>query len=261
MAKKDALEFENRTVCYIDLLGFSEYVLKRSGDSEKISGLAELLRDVNEKVSDYQGAGLTFQTLSDSIFISTPDCKVQSVQILIACCQDIFIQFLHHGFLARGGISSGNCYVSNSIVIGEPVVKAVKLEQTVAEYPRIVLGKNTVDILNSSPDDFFRQHVVQAEDGPFFIDPFSPLIDVLKQAHQSWKSSKGEKRNQLLVDRSENIETLNAISELLSQKLYDTQENRRVFSFYFWIYNYFRKRMLHIAPMIGDELHVPLYEI
>jgi hypothetical protein len=83
----------------------------------------------------------------------------------------------------------------------------------------------------------------------------------MEQAHQSWKSSNGEKKNRLLIDRSQNISTLNNISKLLSQKLYDTQENRRVFSFYFWIYSYFRKRILHIAPMIGDELHVPTYQI
>ena len=254
--------FTERTICYMDLLGFSDAVVLKSKDGSKINELALLLRDAEKLVGTYEGAELTFQSLSDSIFISTTNESIDNIRSLITCCQDIFTFFLTRGFLARGGVASGWCLVSSSIVLGEPVVRAVKLEQQVAEFPRIVVGKSTIDLLRSEDSgNFIAENIVRGVDGPFWIDPFVPMFDFIRQTDLSWKNCEEVDRAKLQAERLKLIEEANLIARFISENLYSMQENKRVFSFHYWMYVKYRESANKLLSSVGSDLVVPDFSV
>lgn len=257
-SQNGTIGFVDRTVCYMDLLGFSDAVILKSKDRSKINELADLLIKTEEIVKGYEGADLTFQSLSDSIFISTKNDSVENVHTLITCCQDLFIFFIKMGFLARGGMASGPCLISHSIVLGEPVVRAVKLEEQVAEFPRIVVGRSTIDLLRKNGlDSFVERHVVRGTDGPYWIDPFAAHFDLLLQADESWKTCSEEDKQSTFDLRRALIDDANTISEFISENLYSMQENKRVFSFHYWIYSRYKETVGSVRASIGSDLVVP----
>ena len=248
--------FVDRTVCYIDLLGFSNAVILKSKSGVEIQELAALLLEVEELVVGYQNASLTFQTLSDSIFISAKNDSIHNITTLIHCCQDLYRFFLIRGFLVRGGVSSGQCMLSQRIVLGEPVVRAVKLESQVAEFPRIVLGRRTVDVLHGGGvSDFVKKNVVRSDDGPYWIDPFVNFLDLLVQSDTAWKQ--GSKSQRVSQRRSDFIKQANSISDFLMSNMYELQEDRKSFSYYYWLFKEYRKRLQEVQSHVGSDLKVP----
>ena len=220
------------------------------------------MREAEQLVRTYDGAELTFQSLSDSIFISTTNDSMDNIHSLITCCQDIFTFFLVKGFLARGGIASGLCLVSNSIVLGEPVVRAVKLEQQVAEFPRIVVGKSTVDLLKKGgSSEFVLKNIVRSADGPFWVDPFVLMFDFIRQADSRWKTCEDAERGLLFEQRSKLIDEANLISRFISDNLYSMQENKRVFSFHYWMYSKYKESVSELLSSVGSDLLVPEFSV
>lgn len=250
--------FEERSVCYIDLLGFSGAVLSRSKSSGQINELADLLMDAEKLVKKYEESELTFQSLSDSIFISTKNSSINNLHNLINCCQDLFVFFALRGFLARGGIASGPCLISNSIVLGEPVVRAVKLEEQVADFPRVVLSRNTMDILIAGgSESFIEEHIVRGDDGPFWIDPFVLLFQLADKTDAAWKEATGSRKERLFSSRERRISQVNSITDFISENLYTLQENRRSYSFYKWIFDYYREKLQILAAKVGSDIRNP----
>lgn len=250
--------FHERTVCYIDLLGFSSAVLGSGRGNEEI---ANVLIEAEELVQTYNSAELTFQSLSNSIFISTINSDIKNALNLVSCSQELFTFFLTKGFLPRGAIDTGNCLVSNSIILGEPVVRAVKLEENVSNYPRIILSKRSVELLlDAGQGAFIDENVIQGEDGPFWINPFVQLIDFTLQADSAWKSSDLD-REEAFNQRGKFLEEINSISEFISSSLFESQENRRVFEFYFWLYHFFNKSFKGLANDIGNDVKLPRFNI
>lgn len=254
--------FEERAICYIDLLGFSNAVLSGAKNQERIDQLARLLLEAEILVKGYEEAELTFQSLSDSIFISTTSDSAENVKNLVTCCQDLFTFFLEKGFLARGGIASGPCMISNSIVLGEPVVRAVKLEEQVADYPRIVISKRTLDILKrAESSDFVETNLIRGEDGPYWINPFVPLFDFALQSDELCKQKKQSATDADFEYRRRFIDEINQITEFISESLYSLQESRRAFSFYFWIFKFYRSRLTVVSEKIGSDIHLPEFNV
>ncbi len=255
-------EIEDRTVCYIDLMGFSAAVSARSKEPNGLSEITALLRKAEALVKGYSDADLRFQSLSDSIFISTVNRSPDNVLSLLTCAQDLFIFFLTEGFLARGGIASGPCVFTESIVLGEPVVRAVKLESQIAEYPRIVLSKGTMDTLSSHPSQsYIKKHIERSEDGPYWVNPFSLLFELLIDADSHWKEEavKGESGGERYNSRGELIKKVNLISEFISTNLYSLQEDRKSYSYHFWISKQYRRKLCEAALVVGTELKNPQF--
>lgn len=247
-------KFQDRAICYIDLLGFSGAVMA-GAKNDKIDALAKLLIDAEDLVSRYVQSELRFQSLSDSIFISTVNSSAENIMSLISCCQDLYTFFIEKGFLVRGGIACGPCMVSNSIVLGEPVVRAVKIEQQVADYPRIVINKMTMDILkNQCHSEFIERNLVRGEDGPYWINPFVPLFDLALQADAQYKSQINDPNPEIFEERKKFIEEINNITNFISGKMYSLQESKRAFSFYYWLFKFYKSNLEIVSKNIGNEV-------
>ena len=266
MHSEPQASFVNRTVCYMDLMGFGNYVVSNASKAGEMDRVATLLLEVKNYVKGYKQAGLEFQTLSDSIFIATRDESSDGLQTLITCCQDLFIMFLLGGFLSRGGVSTGPCLITNEIILGEPVVRAVRLEESVAEYPRVILASRTVALLRRCADpEFFKSRISRRFDGPYFINPFSSLIDIIEQCHEDWALARDRRDSQtageLLIQRDANLKKVHEISKFISRCLEELQEDKKQFGYYYWFFQFYTEQLSRIKTKIGTEVNLPEFRI
>ncbi len=259
------IELKDRTVCYLDLMGFSAAVTDRTKvEDENLVELAEMLTEIKRRLDEsYGDARLEFQSLSDSIFICTKDNSRSSLTALLSASQEIYLYFLLNGFLTRGGISSGKCYITPAIVLGEPVVRAVKLEQTVADTPRIVLSSKTVDLLRRTLDArFFSDNIWRGKDGPYWVFPFFPVISAVIEASRTYNRIK-DKTSDRAREYSKRLEVhlaeLNKVSDIVTNSLDRIQEDRRVFIMYDWLFSVYSEAIAPARKAVGERLSLPEY--
>lgn len=254
---KQANTTSERVVCYLDVMGFSQSVQKSSSSREQLEGLVSILEEVQSTVLEgYSGTKLVFQNLSDSIFVATQSTNSEEIEHLILCIQDITILLMGRGYLVRGGFSSGLCSVSPNIVVGESVVHAVKLEEQVAQFPRIVVSGKTY---NSIKDTVVAaRNIERSEDGIYWVNPFSILTRPVLELHNNWieaKKNNEELANNLQIQRDELISKINKINTFICQNLIEITENERLFRKYFWIFNVAKKSISECKAVIGSEIH------
>lgn len=132
-------------VAFIDILGATNAISKQPDES----------LDLIHKI--YDNAIETFAQFKNDDF-DTPQIKIFSDNIVIAVRYDsnhskkdaaisvavmsaaLQANFLAHGWLTRGGISSGKFFIDDVMVWGPALVDAYKLENSVAYFPRIVVN-------------------------------------------------------------------------------------------------------------------------
>lgn len=97
------------------------------------------------------------------------------------------------GFLIRGGVSVGELYHADGVVVGSGLIDAYELESRVANYPRVVLSKSIVEnadfarpleLVYTDYDglpclDYMEGALLRSENGMINID-LKPWIEHLK---------------------------------------------------------------------------------
>ena len=122
------IEFEERAVAFLDVLGFSSLVTSAAScpsDLEELQELVSLLSSVVPYLD--QGVSKTVPVhlipehtyISDSIILSAPlkDDAMKSyngLNILVMRCIQLTHHFLKAGYLLRGGISTGKVWHNKS---------------------------------------------------------------------------------------------------------------------------------------------------
>ena len=151
------IDFEDRAVAFIDVLGFSAIVndaIKNATAMNQLQSLVELLSSVvptlNKTVDDSVLSRLipAHTYISDSIILSAPlsDDTVTNyngLEILVMRCIQLTHHFLKSGYLLRGGIAVGKVWHGKSNIVGPAYQEAYLLEANGNE-PRIVLSENSV---------------------------------------------------------------------------------------------------------------------
>ena len=152
--------YEQRIVAFIDVLGFSELVNKL----DQYEYVFDLVNDnfmLEQFIKDEQKKKL-YDTIevtcfSDSIVISSELSQNLTLSSFLAVIHKLMINMFKKRIPVRGGITYGNLYHKGQIVFGPAMVKAYKLENKSAIYPRIILEeKDYNDILNSIHDSTFN---------------------------------------------------------------------------------------------------------
>ena len=135
------MEYQERIVCYFDILGFGDNVCKKIFSAERITVLFEELRTI---VDDYTTDDIQISHFSDSFIISILSRTSAPTQLRFVV--DILIKLLEYKLIARGAIVYGEVIHTTANIFGPALVKAVCIEENRAKYPRIVLDKS-LDIL------------------------------------------------------------------------------------------------------------------
>jgi hypothetical protein len=129
-------------VAFLDILGYKELLAAdvRAGTQtfkERMTRAFRTFESVNQ--SRY-----AYRAISDSIFIS---CSERSAASELLCLlREVYVSFLTEGLLIRGGVSFGQHFQNQSITYSPVLTKAHALESQVAEFPRIMVDSNILDM-------------------------------------------------------------------------------------------------------------------
>ena len=170
-------------VAFIDILGSSKMIMEDAQKSLEIvhSAYTESI-DLFKKLFNKNGKIPSVKIFSDNIVIAVPrknnslEAAFTAAAIMSAIIQ---VQFLKHELLSRGAICSGSYFADDMMVWGTALVKAYKLEKSIAVYPRVIIDPELVGELKLAlPDSLLRakEWVIQDEDRLFMINYFHKAL-------------------------------------------------------------------------------------
>jgi hypothetical protein len=183
------MNYSDRIVCFLDVLGFSEHIKKTvaangTDDVDSISSLVEALRGAREilRIDRQPRLGLSQKCttqFSDSIVISFRVDKESGVFFMLREILCVQLNLLRHGMLCRGAITRGKLMHSSDVLFGPGFNDAYELESKAASYPRVILNQEIIEagvIAHSShhgPEDELEnimEFLSCDGDGMFYID-------------------------------------------------------------------------------------------
>lgn len=146
------MQFEDRAVAFIDVLGFKALVneaVKNDQEKQKLVDLVALLESAIPKLNSVVNEAVLndliprHQYISDCIILSAPltDSTLSwynGVSIVVMRAIQLSHFFLNEGYLIRGGISAGKLWHTESNIIGPAYQEAYLLEENGNE-PRVQL--------------------------------------------------------------------------------------------------------------------------
>ena len=177
----EILETKNCVVAFLDLLGTSAAIMNDEHDSNLYS-MNYILQTAFDMCSDKHlcKAEVKVKAFSDNIVFSmelpddlTEPERLARVQNVLEICAYFQIAAFGRGIATRGGITIGTYFCNDIFVWGKALLRAYKMENTVAVYPRIVLDANLLELLPARDDKGNRQHVATDADGTVFLDYLS----------------------------------------------------------------------------------------
>jgi hypothetical protein len=153
-----ALAYEERTVAFIDIMGFSALVQRSVVEPAFFGKLYEALRLVERqgRVWAAQHAGgnreeaialassMDFRShvFSDSVVLSQRGSVPLFAFLRVS---QLAMALLDLGVLVRGGIATGLLHHDDEVVFGPGLVEAYQLESKCAKFPRIVVSPQGVE--------------------------------------------------------------------------------------------------------------------
>lgn len=184
---KKNMKYEDRIVCFIDILGFQEHIKKtdtgdddlNSNNIENIAGAINAIRYFTDMDKPEDNEGKQVTQFSDSLVISFLSDEESGVFYSLLSLLWIQVSLARRGILCRGGIVRGKLVHTEKHLFGPAMVTAYKLESKAALYPRIILGES---IIISGMEAHGRHHHAHHEkdsimsllkkdsDGMYYID-------------------------------------------------------------------------------------------
>jgi hypothetical protein len=156
-------------------------------------------------------------TFSDSILIST---KINAIGLgeIIFISAVICNRLLHQGVFTRGAISKGKLIHTNTIVLGEGLIKAHEMQETAAIYPRILIDESIIHEI----DDLMKQGGTpdlrrQDFDGLWHLHILHPAI-LDMNSHTSKSEYEALNHDYMTIGRQEIENTFRANADNLAVK-------------------------------------------
>ena len=244
MDRKTNLDYEERLVAFIDILGFKNIIEDSTKDPSILKNLSEVFNRMKyDRDERYKEHGLddTFQRrmtfFSDCAVISYGLHKFSMRQLLFDLTTIAF-NLAGLGYLLRGGVTIGKLYHDDDIVLGPALVEAYTLESKIAINPRIILGNGVLDTYYEKVEDSI---------GKFFV-----INDYLQEDEDGYS----------FVDYLQNKTMKRPVFQyrlLLSQFNYvfcvymsEFQDDKKVFNKYLWTVKYIRHHFEELRELTGD---------
>ncbi len=150
----------NAWLVYIDIYGFSALVRSR-GAAKIYKDLADCVHEI-EKITKKNN--FVVQVLSDSIFITCFESEKydsDTFSTYFQCIREAQDILIDKDFIPRGAFAHGEIFKSLSVIVGEPVIRAVRAEEQI-ELPCVYIpGIETSKI----PMKFKNQRVLPMKNG------------------------------------------------------------------------------------------------
>lgn len=179
------MTYENRVVCFIDILGFSSMVSKtinsdNTYNDEQISHIYKALEYIRDTLDiDKRNQGAVVTQFSDSIVISFSTDEESQVFHTLLDIQHVLIRLIYLGILCRGGVAIGAVLHNDKYLFGPAMVDAYTLESKAANYPRVILSEEIIKLAGQSKSQshteeqeikYVKSLLQKDSDGMYFID-------------------------------------------------------------------------------------------
>jgi hypothetical protein len=246
----------NCIVAFLDILGFKEHVKKYinpedTQDMEILEKIKSCLNDsfkIIEQEENKHNKLLRIKIFSDCTCASIPEMlclpnEASSLCLLITWVVSYNFNLIRRDIYPRGGISFGYHYEDENIIFSDGLIKAHKLENEIAIYPRTILDEELVHRLKwlwmdqRDTIELFgtNKKIITDEEGIAFINPFNLVQSTDKWTYKNIKKQfKIEKdfRDYLLtIDNNYN----NEILKNLENKIEKFKNDERILIKYLWL--------------------------
>lgn len=148
------MNYEERIVCFLDILGFQSHVastIKQDGAEDKtktdlLIGVFNGIRDILDvdRPEDREGKEVT--QFSDSVVLSFLEQEESGVFDALLAILWVQINLVLKGVLCRGAVARGKLVHTPNLLFGPGLVNAYVLESKAALYPRVILDQEIVDL-------------------------------------------------------------------------------------------------------------------
>jgi len=213
------ITFEPHICVYLDVLGGEAIFAKADTDVQSAEEFLQFILDFENRLNGMrQGKKTVVKTFSDNIFAAIPIEATPAVSreqwvgyFLYEVIQQIKMIFLLSELPIRGGVTIGNLFINERAILGPAVPRAVRLEEKEANYPRIVVDQNVLDLLPK-----FRGFESEEHPMIYMADDNVPSL------------------NYLGLDSF----LLNKHNEIIQKKILEFSDNARILSKYRWLEKY-----------------------
>lgn len=188
-------------IIYLDFLGATDRIMNETRNIY-LNQILSIYEDALNLVNIIKGNSLfvkkiEYKIFSDNMVIATnlKNIKFKSGRI---CCMLLIaaviqVLALEKGWLIRGSVVVGNCTINDVIVWGKGLVKAYKLEENNAIYPRVIIDDSVISLLHDVNSTIKILGLVLKKD---FDNIY--YIDYLKSGLEKYDSFKDDILNKIL---------------------------------------------------------------
>lgn len=164
-------------VAYLDILGATNRINSRSSQIESLNVMHNLYTHITDLANPDTGVkryeGIKFKIFSDNIIIAKElddSENVETITNFLSCVSNFLCTSVSDSvcWLVRGGITTGDFYIDDTIVWGSALVRAHELEDKIAIYPRVILDHSVVETLAGK--DEAHKYILRDHDGLHFLN-------------------------------------------------------------------------------------------
>lgn len=165
------LDLKSHIVSFIDVLGFSSMVTHDCGNPKSEQKYINSLYEIHKKTKKIANKleGLTVSQFSDSVVLAIPYSK-NNFNDICKIVSDFQYDLLTSGILCRGGMSYGKHFSTEDFIFSHGLIEAYKIESEVASTPRVVIGKELIDLVYGKFDQVISDLIIKENDNLFFIE-------------------------------------------------------------------------------------------
>lgn len=226
---------EQRYTAFVDILGFSEIIRELGSEDPREEEIVKAINSIApyRENNYFAGTGFQIQNFSDSVVLSIPASK-ENLRKILAALTNLQENFLRLGLFLRGGMTKGLLHHDNTTAFGRALLDAISLEENIACYPRIVIGRPVFEDIQSyriAEDNkyLFGGEIRQADDGPIFLD----VLYILGEANKKLLSGA-----ELDVFEKRRLKYGREISERLQKNLVSAMHDPRHYEKVRWFVKY-----------------------
>jgi hypothetical protein len=157
---------------YMDVYGFSSLI--ENADNEEI---ADILLSVHTKAAEKLAPLDHFQFFSDSIFLfAAHDTSVgsdsgDSLRAVLDASRAIINESVRHDLFLRGSLAFGEVVIRTNIILGKPILRAYRREQSLP-FPVVIVPE--IELEAGAIPQELAVHAIETKDGIVSAAPILP---------------------------------------------------------------------------------------
>ena len=174
--------FQDRVLFYIDILGFTEFILSKDTDyKEVIKESMDKILKVSQVFQEKKGSKINVNTsiMSDSVVcsfeVSDRNSNIINLAAIFIACTAFQSSLLRMGILSRGALIREGCNHMNNIVYGPALIHAYHMEREKAVFPRVIFHDSAKKFVDELKSEKINKFLNIDNDKLIYIDYLSRL--------------------------------------------------------------------------------------